>query len=42
MLYQFYETQRALLSPHRLAKEYEKPAFEITSAEVDGVQVAVQ
>jgi poly(3-hydroxybutyrate) depolymerase len=77
MLYQLYETQRALLSPfsefasatsklynhplspfahgpmaqrvsagfdlmHRLAKEYEKPAFEITSAEVDGVQVAVQ
>ena len=69
MLYQFYETQRALLSPfsefasatsklynhplspfahgpmaqrvsagfdlmHRLAKDYEKPAFEITSAEV--------
>ena len=77
MLYQLYETQRALLAPfaafasassklynhplspfahgpmaqrisagfdlmHRLAKEYEKPQFEITSAEVDGVQVAVQ
>jgi poly(3-hydroxybutyrate) depolymerase len=27
---------------HRLAKEYEKPAFEITSAMVDDVQVAVQ
>lgn len=77
MLYQLYETQRALLSPfsefasataklyshplspfahtplshrmsagldlmHRLAKEYEKPEFEITSVEVDGVEVAVQ
>ncbi len=77
MLYQLYETQRALLSPfsefasataklyshplspfahtplshrmsagldlmHRLAKEYEKPEFEITSVEVDGVDVAVQ
>jgi poly(3-hydroxybutyrate) depolymerase len=77
MLYQLYETQRALLSPfaefasassklyshplspfahapgsqrmaagfdllHRLTKEYEKPAFEITSAEVDGTEVAVQ
>jgi poly(3-hydroxybutyrate) depolymerase len=77
MLYQFYETQRALLAPfsefasassklynhplspfaqapmaqrvsagfdllHRLAKEYEKPQFGITSALVDGVQVAVQ
>jgi poly(3-hydroxybutyrate) depolymerase len=77
MLYQLYETQRALLSPfaefasataklynhpmspfahtpmaqrvsagfdlmHRLAKEYEKPRFDITSVEVDGVQVAVQ
>ncbi len=77
MLYQLYETQRALMAPfaefasasaklynhplspfahgpmaqrvsagfglvHRLAKEYEKPQFEITSAEVDGVQVAVQ
>jgi poly(3-hydroxybutyrate) depolymerase len=77
MLYQLYETQRALMSPfsefasasaklynhplspfahtpmaqrisagfdllHRLAKEYEKPEFEITSATVDGVTVAVQ
>ena len=78
MLYQIYETQRALMSPfaefasaaaklydhplspfahlpmservsasfdllHRLAKEYEKPAFDITSAKVaDGVEVAVQ
>jgi poly(3-hydroxybutyrate) depolymerase len=77
MLYQLYETQRALLSPfsefasasaklynhplspfaatpmaqrvsagfdlvHRLAKEYEKPQFNITSAKVDGVDVAVQ
>jgi len=77
MLYQIYETQRALLAPfaefasasaklyrhplspfaqlpmsqrvsasfdllHRLAKEYEKPAFGITSADVDGVTVAVQ
>ncbi|MGY0193524.1 polyhydroxyalkanoate depolymerase [Leptothrix sp. BB-4] len=77
MLYQLYETQRALLSPfaefasasaklyshpmspfanapgsqrmaagfdllHRLTKEYEKPAFEITSVKVDGVDVAVQ
>jgi poly(3-hydroxybutyrate) depolymerase len=77
MLYQLYETQRALLSPfsefasasaklyshplspfahspmaarisagldlmHRLAKEYEKPDFDITSATVDGVEVAVQ
>jgi poly(3-hydroxybutyrate) depolymerase len=77
MLYQLYETQRALLSPfsefasataklyshplspfahtplshrmsagldlmHRLAKEYEKPEFEINSVEVDGVDVAVQ
>ena len=77
MLYQLYETQRAVLSPfaefasasaklyshplspfanapgsqrvsagfdllHRLTKEYEKPAFEITSAQVDGVDVAVQ
>jgi poly(3-hydroxybutyrate) depolymerase len=77
MLYQLYETQRAMLAPfaefasassklynhplspfaqapmsqrisagfdlmHRLAKEYEKPAFEITSAMVDDVQVAVQ
>jgi poly(3-hydroxybutyrate) depolymerase len=77
MLYQLYETQRALLSPfaefasasaklyshpmspfthtigadrmaagfdlmHRLSKEYEKPAFDITSAQVNGVDVAVQ
>ncbi len=77
MLYQLYETQRALMAPfaefasassklynhplspfthtpmaqrvsagldlmHRLAKEYEKPEFDITSATVDGVDVAVQ
>jgi poly(3-hydroxybutyrate) depolymerase len=77
MLYQLYETQRAMLAPfaefasassklynhplspfahgplshrvsasfdllHRLAKEYEKPQFEITDALVDGVKVAVQ
>jgi poly(3-hydroxybutyrate) depolymerase len=77
MLYQLYETQRAMLAPfaefasassklynhplspfahapmsqrvsagfdllHRLAKEYEKPEFGITSVEVDGVPVAVQ
>jgi poly(3-hydroxybutyrate) depolymerase len=77
MLYQLYETQRALLSPfaefasassklyshplspfthtpmadrvsagldlmHRLSKEYEKPQFNITSANVGGVEVAVQ
>ena len=77
MLYQIYETQRALMAPfsefasasaklydhplspfahapmaqrmsagfdllHRLAKEYEKPAFNITSASVDGVTIAVQ
>jgi poly(3-hydroxybutyrate) depolymerase len=77
MLYQWYETQRAMLAPfaefasassklyshplspfnhmpmsqrvsagfdlvHRLAKEYEKPRFDITSVEVSGVQVAVQ
>lgn len=77
MLYQIYETQRALMAPfaefasaaaklydhplspfahapwaqrlsagfdlvHRLAKEYEKPAFGITSATVGGVEVAVQ
>ncbi len=77
MLYQIYETQRALMSPfaefasasaklydhplspfaqfplsqrvsagfdllHRLAKEYEKPPFGITSATVAGVEVAVQ
>jgi poly(3-hydroxybutyrate) depolymerase len=77
MLYQLYETQRALMAPfsefasasaklydhplspfahtplaqrvsagfdllHRLAKEYEKPEFNITSAVVDGVTIAVQ
>ncbi len=77
MLYQLYESQRALLSPfaefasatsklynhplspfthtpgaqrvsagldllHRLSKEYEKPAFGITSVRVAGVDVAVQ
>jgi poly(3-hydroxybutyrate) depolymerase len=77
MLYQIYETQRALMSPfsefasaaaklyrhplspfaqgpmshrvsagfdllHRLAKEYEKPGFNIPTVTVDGVQVAVQ
>ena len=77
MLYQVYESQRALLSPfaefasatsklynhplspfahvpgaqrmsagldlmHRLSKEYEKPAFNITTVGVDGVDVAVQ
>ncbi|MBL8286685.1 MAG: polyhydroxyalkanoate depolymerase [Rubrivivax sp.] len=77
MLYQLYETQRAMMAPfaefasasaklyshplspfahvpmsqrvsagfdlmHRLAKEYEKPAFGITSATVGGVEVAVQ
>ena len=77
MLYQLYETQRALMSPfsefasataklydhplspfahtplaqrvsagfdllHRLAKDYEKPAFNITSATIDGVPIAVQ
>ena len=77
MLYQVYETQRALMAPfsefasasaklydhplspfahtplaqrvsagfgllHRLAKEYEKPAFGITSATVGGVPIAVQ
>ncbi|SEL20040.1 poly(3-hydroxybutyrate) depolymerase [Roseateles sp. YR242] len=77
MLYQLYETQRALMSPfaefasaaaklyshplspfshmpasqrvsasldlmHRLAKEYEKPEFNIRSVQVDGVDVAVQ
>ncbi len=77
MLYQIYETQRALMSPfsefasasaklyshplspfahtplaqrvsasfdllHRLAKEYEKPPFAITTAAVNGVAVAVQ
>ena len=77
MIYQWYETQRALLSPfaefasatsklynhplspfthtpmshrvsagldlmHRLSKEYEKPEFNLTSVNVDGVEVAVQ
>lgn len=77
MLYQLYETQRALMAPfsefasasaklyshplspfahtplaqrvaagldlmHRLAKEYEKPEFDIKSVKVDGVDVAVQ
>lgn len=77
MLYQLYETQRALMAPfsefasasaklyshplspfahlpmsqrlsagldlmHRLAKEYEKPRFEIQSATVDGIEVAIQ
>ena len=77
MLYQLYETQRALLSPfaefasassklyrhpaspfahtpvshrisagfdliHRLAKEYEKPEFNLRSVEVGDVSVAVQ
>ena len=77
MLYQLYETQRAIMAPfsefasataklyrhplspfaqvpmaerlsasfdlmHRLAKEYEKPEFEITAATVGGVEVAVQ
>jgi len=77
MLYQLFETQRALLSPfsefaaasaklyshplspfahtpmaqrlsagldlaHRLAKDYEKPEFDIRAVEVDGVDVAVQ
>ena len=77
MLYQFYETQRALMAPfsefasassklynhplspfthtpmaqrvsagldlmHRLAKDYEKPQFDIRTAIVDGVAVAVQ
>ena len=77
MLYQLYESQRALLSPfaefasassklynhplslfthtplaqrvsagldlmHRLAKEYEKPEFNITSVNIAGVDVAVQ
>lgn len=77
MLYQLYETQRALLSPfsefasasaklyshplspfthtplahrisaglelmHRLSKEYEKPAFGITSVKAGGIDVAVQ
>ncbi|MFM7703785.1 MAG: polyhydroxyalkanoate depolymerase [Rubrivivax sp.] len=77
MLYQLYETQRAMLAPfsefasasaklythplsplahtpmaqrvaagldlmHRLAKEYEKPAFGIGSVTVGGIEVAVQ
>ena len=77
MLYQLYETQRAMMAPfsefasasaklythplspfshgpmaqrvaagldlmHRLAKEYEKPEFNIRSATVGGVEVAVQ
>ncbi len=77
MLYQWYETQRALLSPfaefasataklysnklspfatlpgsprisagfdllNRLAKEYEKPEFNIRSSRVAGTDVAVQ
>ena len=77
MLYQIYESQRALMAPfsefasasaklyshplspfshtplaqrvsasfdlmHRLAKEYEKPPFNITSAKVGGVEIAVQ
>ena len=77
MLYQIYESQRALMAPfsefasasaklynhplspfthmplaqrvsagfdllHRLAKEYEKPEFRITSATVGGVEIAVQ
>ena len=77
MLYQLYESQRALLSPfadfasassklynhplspfthtpmaqrvsaalglmHRLSKDYEKPAFGITTVEVNGIAVAVQ
>jgi poly(3-hydroxybutyrate) depolymerase len=77
LLYQLYESQRALMAPfsefasasaklynhplspfahtplaqrvsagydllHRLAKEYEKPAFGITTATVSGVEVAVQ
>ncbi len=77
MLYQLYETQRALMAPfsefasasaklynhplspfshtplaervsasldlvHRLAKEYEKPEFDIRTVPVNGVDVAVQ
>ncbi|HEX6722819.1 MAG TPA: polyhydroxyalkanoate depolymerase, partial [Burkholderiaceae bacterium] len=77
MLYQLYESQRALMAPfaefasasaklyshplspfthvpmaqrwaagfdlvHRLAKEYEKPRFDIQSTTVDSVEVAVQ
>ena len=77
MLYQWYETQRALMAPfsefasasaklynhplspfthtpmaqrvsagldliHRLAKDYEKPPFNLTAATVGGIEVAVQ
>jgi len=77
MLYQIYESQRALMAPfsefaaasaklyshplspfahtplaqrvsagldlaHRLAKDYEKPPFNITTAQVNGVDIAVQ
>jgi poly(3-hydroxybutyrate) depolymerase len=77
MLYQLYESQRALMAPfaefasassklyshplspfthvpmaqrwaagfdlaHRLAKEYEKPQFDIKSTTVEGIEVAVQ
>ena len=77
MLYEFYEAQRALMSPfsefasassklyrhplslfahvpnahrvsaglelmHRLAKDYEKPPFAITSVSIDGIDIAVQ
>ncbi len=77
MLYQWYETQRALMAPfsefasasaklynhplspfthtpmaqrvsagldlmHRLAKDYEKPPFNLTTATVGGIEVAVQ
>jgi poly(3-hydroxybutyrate) depolymerase len=77
MLYQLYETQRAMMAPfsefasasaklyshplspfthapmaqrvaagldlmHRLAKEYEKPLFGITSGKVAGIEIAVQ
>jgi len=77
MLYQLYESQRALMAPfsefasaaaklydhplspfaqmpmaqrvsasfdllHRLAKEYEKPAFNITSVKAGGAEIAVQ
>ncbi len=77
MLYQLYETQRALMAPfaefasasarlyshplsplshsplaqrvsaglelmHRLAKDYEKPEFNITAATVNGIEIAVQ
>ncbi len=77
MIYQWFETQRAMLSPfaqfasasaklymhplsalshtplaqrvsaglnlmHRLCKDYEKPAFNISSVNIDGVEVAVQ